>query len=93
MIIVNEYFNGSVKSLAYESAGIKSSVGVIEEGEFEFGTSQHETMIVIEGALEVLLPEETEWRVYGEKDSFEVNAGRSFRVRASGPVSYLCRYR
>ena len=56
MIDVNEYFNGTVKSLGYNSAEDKSTIGVIEPGEYEFGTSSHETMVVIEGELIVFLP-------------------------------------
>ncbi len=93
MIKVNEYFDGSVKSLAYDSGGMKSSVGVIEKGDFEFGTSQHEIMEIIEGKLRVLLPGETEWRFYSKGDKFEVSAGCSFQVKAADPVSYLCKYR
>jgi uncharacterized protein YaiE (UPF0345 family) len=48
MITSNEYFDAQVKSLGYVSATGKSSVGVMEEGSYEFGTSTHETMVVIE---------------------------------------------
>jgi uncharacterized protein YaiE (UPF0345 family) len=51
MISVNEYFDARVKSLGYTTTTGKSTVGVMEEGEYEFGTSTHETMIVIEGEL------------------------------------------
>ncbi len=63
MIIVNEYFEGNVKSLGYMSAYSKSSIGVIESGEYKFGTAQHETMTVIEGALNALLPGELDWKL------------------------------
>ncbi|RYY33052.1 MAG: DUF1255 family protein, partial [Sphingobacteriaceae bacterium] len=65
MIDVNSYFNGAVKSLAYTSAEGKSTIGVIEPGEYEFGTSQHETMVIIEGELHALLPDHGEtWQSY-----------------------------
>ena len=64
MIDVNEYFNGTVKSLGYNSAEGKSTIGVIEPGEYEFGTSSHETMVVIEGELIALLPGQTEWKSF-----------------------------
>ena len=63
MISVNKYCNDTVKSLGYNSANGKSSVGVMEEGEYEFGTSSHETMVVIEGELIALLPNTTNWGV------------------------------
>ncbi len=93
MINVNEYFDGAVKSLAYTSADGKSTIGVIETGEYEFGTSSHETMVVIEGELVTLLPGATEWVAYTNGKSFEVEANTSFKVKASAQTSYLCKYK
>jgi uncharacterized protein YaiE (UPF0345 family) len=41
MITINEYFEGCVKSLGYHSLEGKSTIGVIDSGEYEFGTSCH----------------------------------------------------
>ncbi len=92
MITVNEYFDGAVKSLAYENNG-KSTVGVIDEGEYEFGTSTHETMIIVEGEMGVLLAGQTVWKTFGAGEKFEVEANSSFKVKVSGQVSYLCKYK
>ncbi|MGV3510271.1 MAG: pyrimidine/purine nucleoside phosphorylase [Sphingobacteriaceae bacterium] len=93
MINVNEYFGGTVKSLAYASADGKSTIGVIEPGEYEFGTSSHETMVVIEGELIALLPGESDWKSFKNSESFEVPANSSFKVKASSQTSYLCKYK
>ncbi|GAB3164333.1 pyrimidine/purine nucleoside phosphorylase [Telluribacter humicola] len=93
MISANEYFGGSVKSLGYQTAAGKSTVGVINEGEYEFGTSQHEIMTIVEGELNVQLPGSEDFQLYGQGQTFEVPANASFKVQASGPVSYLCQYR
>ena len=93
MINVNEYFEGAVKSLAYDTAQGRSTVGVIEKGEYEFGTSSHETMTVIEGRLEALLPGEQDWQAYTNGQTFEVAANTSFKVKAAVQTSYLCTYR
>lgn len=93
MISSNEYFNSKVKSLGYTSATGTSTVGVMEEGEYEFGTSTHETMIVIEGELIALLPGEKEWKSYKAGASFEVEANVKFKVKSVGQSSYLCRYK
>ena len=92
MINVNEYFEGAVKSLAYTSAQGKSTIGVIEAGEYEFGTSQHETMVVIEGELIAQLPGAKDWAVYKNGQSFEVEANTSFKVKTNAQSSYLCKY-
>ncbi len=93
MISANEYFDGNVKSLGYTSAVGKSTVGVMEEGEYEFGASSHETMIVIEGELIVLLPNESEWKSFKDGSRFEVEANTSFKVKSVGQTSYLCKYK
>ena len=93
MINVNEYFEGTVKSLGYDSADGKSTIGVIEPGEYEFGTSSHETMVVIEGELVALLPGQSEWKSFTNAQSFEVPANSSFKVKASSQTSYLCKYK
>lgn len=92
MITVNEYFDGAVKSLGYENNG-KSTVGVIDAGEYEFGTSTHETMIVVEGAMEVLLAGQTEWKTFNAGEQFEIDANSSFKVKIVEQVSYLCKYK
>lgn len=91
MITVNEYFDGAVKSLGYENNG-KSTVGVIDAGEYEFGTSSHETMMVVEGTMQVLLADQTNWENFNAGEKFEVEANSSFKVKVVGQVSYLCKY-
>lgn len=93
MINVNEYFDGTVKSLGYDSADGKSTIGVIEPGEYEFGTSSHETMVVVEGELVALLPGQSEWKSFKNSESFEVPANSSFKVKATSQTSYLCKYK
>ena len=93
MISSNEYFDANVKSLGYTSATGKSSVGVMEEGAYEFGTATHETMIVIEGELIALLPGDTEWKSFKAGTSFEVEGNSSFKVKSVGQTSYLCQYK
>lgn len=93
MIIVSEYFEGAVKSLAYQSAEGKSTIGVIESGEYQFGTTMHETMLIIEGELEALLPGNVNWKTYSKGQSFEIEASQSFSVRNTIQTSYLCKYR
>ncbi len=93
MIANNEYFNGTVKSLGYTTIEGKSTVGVMEEGEYEFGTSTEETMIVIEGELTALLPGETSWKTYAAGEKFQVASNVKFKVRSKGQSSYLCKYK
>jgi uncharacterized protein YaiE (UPF0345 family) len=93
MINVNEYFEGAVKSLAYTTPQGRSTIGVIEPGEYEFGTSSHETMTVIEGSLEALLPGTDKWQTFTGGQTFEIEANTSFKVKTEVQSSYLCTYR
>lgn len=93
MIQINEYFDGNVKSLAYQSSEGKSTVGVMEPGSYEFGTSQKEIMVVVEGKMEILLPLETTWKTIRQGEAFEIAADTSFKVKVQEQVSYLCKYR
>lgn len=93
MISENQYFDGNVKSLGYETIEGKSTVGIINPGEYQFGTAQKEIMTVIEGELLALLPESEEWKTFSAGSSFEVAANASFKVKASSQTAYLCQYR
>lgn len=93
MINVNEYFEGAVKSLAYTTPQGRSTIGVIEPGEYEFGTSSHEIMTVIEGTLEALLPGQSQWQTFTNGQVFEIEANTSFKVKTEVQSSYLCTYK
>lgn len=57
MLKNNEYFEGKVKSIAFDSDSLGAlSVGVMVKGEYTFGTAKPEEMTVVSGSLTVLLP-------------------------------------
>ena len=93
MISINEYFNGTVKSLGYNTEKGKSTIGVMEAGEYEFGTSQHETMTVIEGEMHVNLPNTSDWATYKAGESYQIEANKTFLVKVKSQTSYLCQYK
>lgn len=92
MIKVNEYFDGNVKSLAFEDKNGPATIGVMKPGEYEFGTSTVEFMTVTSGSLDVLLPGETEWENYRPFQTFRIDRNVKFRVKVSSDTSYLCHY-
>lgn len=93
MINVNEYFDGNVKSLGYENAAGKSSVGVMAPGEYTFGTAAPEIMTVVEGSMEIKLKGEREWKTYKAGETFTVVGDSSFDLKITENTSYLCQYR
>ncbi len=92
MFKTNEYFEGKVKSIAFQSEKGPATVGVMAEGEYEFGTSTVEYMTVVSGELTVLLPDKTEWKIYKKGETFIVQKDKRFKVKAKPNASYLCVY-
>jgi uncharacterized protein YaiE (UPF0345 family) len=93
MFKVNEYFDGKVKSLAFQSREGPATIGVMAPGEYEFGTSTVEIMTVVSGALTVKLPASAIWKDYRAGDSFMVEAGKKFQLKVAADAAYLCLYR
>jgi len=93
MLKVNEYFNGSVKSIAVENEEGVATIGVMEAGEYEFGTSTVEIMTITGGTLDVMLPGESQWTKYSKGEVFEVDKDVRFKVKALAPVAYHCQYK
>ena len=91
MIKHNQYFEGKVQSLGFDSAHGYATIGIMKPGKYTFSTSSNEKMIITSGALEVKLPGE-EMKEVKAGDSFEVASGQSFEVIAAADVSYLCYY-
>lgn len=92
MFNVNQYFDGKVASIAFAGEQLPATVGVMAPGEYEFGTSQHETMTVVSGALTVKLPGATEWQTFSSGQVFEVPANSSFQLQVAQDTAYLCTY-
>jgi uncharacterized protein YaiE (UPF0345 family) len=92
MFKTNEYFEGKVVSIAFQTDTLPATVGVMARGEYEFGTSQKETMSVTSGTLTVLLPGEENWKTYQQGKSFQVAANQSFKVKTEVETAYLCLY-
>lgn len=93
MLKVNEYFGGSVKSIAVENEEGIATIGVMEAGEYEFGTSTVEIMTITGGTLDVMLPGENQWKKYFKGEIFEVEKNVKFKVKALAPVAYHSLYK
>jgi uncharacterized protein YaiE (UPF0345 family) len=89
---VNEYFDGKVMSIGFENAEGRATAGVMQAGDYEFGTSETEHMKVVSGSMNVRLPGETEFKTYATGSDFHVNANVKFDVQVKTPTAYLCFY-
>lgn len=93
MFKTNEYFDGKVKSIAFETSEGRATLGVMARGEYEFGTSTVELMTVVSGAMDVMLPGENQWKRYAEFETFTVPKGVKFKVKVDTDTAYRCYYR
>lgn len=92
MLKNNEYFDGKVKSIGFDNAEGKATVGVMDAGEYEFGTAGAELMTVVSGSLTVKLPGTNEWKTFGPGSEFRVPAQSKFQLVVKESSAYLCRY-
>ncbi|MCK9556960.1 MAG: pyrimidine/purine nucleoside phosphorylase [Candidatus Cloacimonetes bacterium] len=92
MLKTNEYFEGKVKSIALNNSLGNSTIGVMDIGEYEFGTSTIEYMTVISGTLIVKLPGASNWKEYTPNETFIVAANQKFQLKVKDQTAYLCRY-
>ncbi len=92
MLKVNEYFDGKVKSIGFDTENLPASVGVMEAGDYTFDTCEKELMMVINGELLVKLPGQDTWQRYVAGDSFEVAAKQNFQLKVTRSTAYLCVY-
>ncbi len=92
MFRINQYFDGNVASIAFQTASLPATVGVMAVGEYEFGTTELETVTVVSGALTVKLPNRDDWQTYRVGDQFVVPANEKFQLKVAEETAYLCTY-
>ena len=93
MFKTNEYFDGKVKSIAFQTAQGRATVGVMAVGEYEFGTDCQEIMQVVSGELVVKRPGTQAWETFSASQTFTVEAGLKFQLKVPVETAYLCLYR
>lgn len=91
MIKVNEYFEGSVKSLGFEREGVSYTAGVLLPGEYTFDTEREEHLTVTVGEFEVCPPGEGR-RLVKVGDKLVIPPNSSFDLKVQKPASYICVY-
>ena len=92
MFKTNEYFDGNVTSIAFQTGNQAATVGVMAAGEYVFTTNEKETMRVISGAMTIQLSDDLPEVTFQAGESFEVTANSSFNVKVTTDTAYLCVY-
>lgn len=92
MFKTNQYFDGKVVSIAFQTETLPATVGVMAPGEYEFGTDAPETVDVVSGALTIRQPGESTWHTYRAGERFHVPGKAKFGVKVEVETAYLCLY-
>lgn len=92
MLHVNEYFEGKVKSIGFENTEGRVTAGVMAAGDYEFGTSEKERMVVVSGELIVRLPGSADFQRFPAGTEFNVDANQKFQLKVEQATAYLCYY-
>ena len=89
----NVYFDGKVTSraVAFED-GTKKTLGFMMAGEYSFDTVAAETMEMLGGEMNVLLPNSSNWKTVSAGDSFDVPANSKFDLVVKEFADYCCSY-
>jgi len=89
----NVYFDGNVSSRTVNfTDGSSKTLGFILPGEYTFNTADKELMEIIDGDLQVLLPEASDWQAVKGGESFHVPANAKFTVKVQSATDYCCSY-
>jgi len=92
MFETNEYFDGKVKSIAFQGKDKAATVGVMAAGDYVFNTAEKEKMIVVSGEMQIQLQDKAQTVTYTAGQSFDVAADSSFNVSVAADCAYLCEY-
>ena len=92
MFETNEYFDGKVKSIAFQGQGKAATVGVMAAGEYVFNTAEKEKMTVVSGEMSIQLSGSEETTQYIAGQSFQVAENSAFNVTVPADCAYLCVY-
>lgn len=92
MFKTNVYFDGKVKSIAFQATNKPATLGVMAAGEYEFSTGDREKMTVVSGEMTIQLSGDSPSVTYRVGESFEVEANATFQVSIKADCAYLCEY-
>lgn len=92
MFKTNEYFDGKVMSIAFQSETHPATVGVMAAGDYVFNTVDKERMTVVSGSMIIKLKDSTTSQTIKAGESFDIVANSSFDVNIPVETAYLCLY-
>ncbi len=92
MFKTNEYFDGKVKSIAFQTETLPATVGVMAVGDYVFNVGDKEKMTVVSGVMIIKFAGMDVAQTFRAGETFEVEANSSFDVSIETETAYLCLY-
>jgi uncharacterized protein YaiE (UPF0345 family) len=92
MLAVNEYFDGKVKSISFNTGTLPATVGVMVSGAYTFNTADKEAVTIVSGSMDIQLPGNEDWNHFSAGDTFHVPANSAFNLKIFEDTAYLCVY-
>lgn len=89
----NIYFDGKVTSrqITLECGEVKT-LGIMQVGEYTFGTEAPELMEVLSGEVDIRLKGEEDFTLYKAGESFNVPGNSSFDLKVHTIFDYICSF-
>lgn len=89
----NIYDGGKcVSHTFFTEDGKKKTAGVMFPATFHFGTGEPEAMELIAGRCRVRLKDESEWKEFGQGQTFHVAGNSSFDIEILDTLHYICHF-
>ena len=87
----NIYLEGKIISHTITfNSGEKKTLGIMMPGEYEFDTGDKEIIEVLEGRMMILLPQETEWKLFHKGEVFEIPGNSNYKLAIGEVTEYCC---
>lgn len=91
--LANVYDGGKVTSrTVITEQGERVSLGIMQVGDYHFGTDAAEVMELLQGRCRVKLAGSEQWVEYQAGQSFDVPGNSSFDIEVSELLDYICHY-
>jgi len=89
----NVYFDGQVTSrTVIQADGSNKTLGIMNPGQYTFGTEQAEHMEILAGEVEVTLADDSNIEIVKGGEYFEVPANSKFDIKVNTITDYCCTY-
>lgn len=92
MYELKKYHGDRVQSLTYDDDKTAFSVGIISEGEYQFGAIKKEIFTVTSGSISAWEEDGNNWSEFQIGESFSIPPQKNFKLKVEQISTYICFY-